>query len=157
MGVIRGTQQRVDMSLCKLMAGWLVLGIPIPYYKAATGTTLIWTGLKLQLMPHDVIASLTKDKTDELLHLATDILQSNVVAYKKLHTFVSNVQAAASLLYALRPYAAMIWAGLYSPSDAPTNCTWVKQISQAVAWLIVFLQQGQAGPLPRTFRFSSTS
>ena len=92
------------------------------FKKAERGTKIKWIGIQFEVTLEAVIASVTADKLEEVKAITNSLLMSNVVAKKLLRTYTGKMQAIASLLYALRPYVARLWAALYSADGPAKHC-----------------------------------
>ena len=95
---------------------WLCLGFPVAFNKATQGTTLQWIGVLLTVdhINQQVIASVPKEKADELKMFIDTALAGNVIALKSLRTLTGKLEALASLLYTVRPFAQPLWAAIYT-------------------------------------------
>ena len=96
-------------------------------------------------------APIKKSILDVLRAQVADILKSNVVSRKLLRSFAGRCNHVATLLWPWRPFLQSLWAALSSsPSGAPRNCVWTRQIRVSLYWINAFLE-GSSGSLHRTF------
>ena len=75
-------------------------------------------------------------------------MKGNVVPKKRLRTYVSKLQAMASVLFTLRPFLKHIWSAFYDRNSyAPLNCAWTSQVLTALEWMSAFIAMQREGPL----------
>ena len=128
---MRGTPERIKFNTAKLIAGWSLLGFPLALHKLHKGEQVQWVGrfFTIDLLEQCVKVEIPEEKLDELREMTRSFMQGNVVPLKQLRTYTGKLQAVASLIIFLRPFASPCWAVMYSsPSGAPTNYVWTAQM-----------------------------
>ena len=113
--VARGTAARRQIIFAKLTALWLVVGLPIAFHKASRGQDVKWIGIQFTLQKGQIVCTIPADKLLELKSLTLAYTKKNIISKKDLRSFAGKMQSVASLLFALRPFVATLWAALYSP------------------------------------------
>ena len=147
----RGKKTDVETKFAMMAALWLCMGFPMAFHKALVGRQVTWTGIVITVEADGVSAEIAAEKIDEMKLLTKDLLSSNVIAKKKLRTYVGKAESMASLLFALRPFVQPLWSALYAEVQAPPNCIWTKMIKPALTWLKCFFNEEGTGPLRRKF------
>ena len=148
--VMRGNERRIWRVSSMVIVGWLLLGFPLPYHKAALAPTVLWVGITLQKDDDKVRAEVPESKVIELSELITEALKSNVVSCKSLRTIIGKAMAIASVIYVWRPFVQELYSALHcTESHAPKGCVWTKQISHSCQWILAFLagEQGSINSL----------
>ena len=149
--VARGTAARRQIIFAKLTALWLVVGLPIAFHKASRGQDVKWIGVQFTLQKGQIVCTIPADKLLELKSLTLAYTKKNIISKKDLRSFAGKMQSVASLLFALRPFVATLWAALYSPDGGALNCIWTSQISHSLWWFLAFFEMTGAGPISRVF------
>mgnify|MGYP003341758329 CR=1 FL=1 len=150
-GVLTGSERQRNYFIAMVVLSWSALGFPLAFKKGQRGREIVWIGATLQLTSTGLEASIKKSILDELRAQVADILKSNVVSRKVLRSFAGRCNHVATLLWPWRPFLQSLWAALSSsPSGAPRNCVWTRQIRVSLYWIKAFLE-GSSGSLHRTF------
>jgi len=135
---------------------WVALGLPLALKKAAFGTTVIWTSAALKVTTGKTIKTrrilvevkVKPDTDQEVRSLTGELLGANVMAVKKLRTYVGKCTAIASVMHTWSPFLRQVWTALPTAASgtseshgtrAPINCAWTKQFHESLVWIMAFL------------------
>ena len=149
--IARGTPQRRRIIFGKLTAAWLVMGLPLAFRKAVRGMDVPWIGVQFIIQSGQVVATIPAEKLSEVRGMTQDLAKGNVIPKKILRTFAGKMQSVASLLFALRPYVAVLWAALCSPDGPALNCIWTSQVQRSLQWFWACFAMHGDGPIFRAF------
>ena len=154
---LRGSKFRRDIHAAMIMIIWSALGFSLSLRKAKRASVATWTSVHFTVVasPDDftVIAQTKPALVEDAWQLVKECMASNVVGRKTLRSLAGKVSHIGSLIFALRPFCADLWAAIYSdPSTwAPRGCIWVRQIHHALIWINAFFEASGSRALSRHF------
>ena len=159
---LRGDRQTRDRHIAMVILAWRIMGVRLAFKKAHRGFSMDWIGANISTPvcvnkdDISVVATIAKNRLDEVLVLTSHLLKSNVVSIKELRSFTGKMQSIAALLHTWRPFVCMLWAALFAvgPSNAPPGCIWSSQIIEPLTWFKAFLTHVN-GTVVRTFNLNT--
>ena len=148
-----GSRSYVRRTATLITLVWLILGFPLAFLKAQFRSLVEWIGSMLDAEKRRIVATVKESTLKEIEEASVEILSHNCVAVPSLRSYAGKTNHVASLIYTWRPFLQEIWGALASqhlPSGAPPNCIWVKQIRNAVLFILAFVR-GQSGSIERIY------
>ena len=154
---LRGPKSVRDINVGIVMLVWAALGFSLSLKKAKRGPTVTWTSGLFSIIPRPddyfVVAQVKPELVQDARQMTSEFLAANVVGHKALRKLAGKASHIGSLIFALRPFAAELWAALYSTAAtwAPKGCVWISQIRHTLIWLAAFFHLDDGNILTRTF------
>lgn len=154
---LRGDKPQRDKVIAMTCILWLSLGFPLAWAKGCRGPKADWIGATFAVANHTKYADrgVTVKIKDDLFaaaqELLAEVLQTNVVAKKRLRQLIGKLSNIANLLLPWRPFLRPLYGALYGEdSSAPQNCVWTKAIIEPLRWFGHFFQ-ASGGLIERRF------
>ena len=148
LAAIRGTPEERQLHVATLILVWEALGCAMAYHKGqltdfSIDNSITWIGGTLTATPDGVHARVKAEIISDICGDLKRILKLNVLPLKELHSLLGKLGHCASLLVVMRPFLEPLWAALYdvTPSSAPANTVWVKQILSSLRWFNAFFTE----------------
>ena len=154
---VRGPFQVRNVTCCIVILIWSALNFQIAIKKIKRGPQITWTSAMFSVLKSadDVIvtAQIKPGIVHEVREQTNTFLANNVLSKNDLRSYIGKVSHIASLVFALRPFLAEIWACLTTDldSNAPANCVWTRQIAKTLRWIAAFLNEASASIILRRF------
>jgi len=158
---IRGNAQRRNLVVATILLVWSALGFSLSLRKARRAPAITWTSAHFNVYEaageRYVSAQTKQELVEDARALTLELMGANVVPKKKLRKLAGKASHIASLIFALRPFAAELWAALCTAeaSWAPNGCVWRAQIHHTLVWLAAFFTEVGTTALVRHFSVSA--
>ena len=158
---IRGGLRRRDLVVATVMLVWSALGFTLSLRKAKRAHAITWTSAHLKVYQTGqelfVSAQTKQELVDDARELTLELMAANVIPKKKLRQLAGKASHIGSLIFALRPFVAELWAALYATDAtwAPSGCIWTSQVRHTLVWLAAFFSTIGASTLTRHFSVSA--
>ena len=148
-----GSRSDRDLSFATVILLWAGLGIKLAYKKAERGHAITWIGASLKVDNNgtwdaQITASAKQEIVDEVRDTALSMLESNVIAFKQVQSFLGKANHIAGIVESWRPFLQDMWGavGAYLRGErgaAPPGCIWSKQVAGALRWILSFYKHAE--------------
>ena len=164
LGVHGGTAAERIKSMALTLLLWQVLGLQMAWDKAAQGLAVDWLGARVEVTldefhnPAGVLITISKDKADKVLEVATPWLNSSHVPRREFRQFTGLCAWIAPVVPTLRPFVQILWAALAAkPAKGESRLRLsTARVQLALRWIVAFATEGLA-TWPRWFPAAQTS
>ena len=148
---VKGKQSEIQEVISTVLINWELMGFPIAYHKALSGTSLVWIGMRISITQTGVEVSIPEEKIQEIRMLLEGFLKTNVIPDKELRSFIGKCMNIAGVLHVWKPFVVQFYAALHSekPESSPKNCTWTSQIRSGLLWIRAFLDHNSLNTITK--------
>ena len=105
---VRGTAARQCRLIVRVCVVLLLLGFGAAFDKAQFSAEVCWLGVNLAIHNKHIVASIPREKLEELKKLIAEMLSQNVVPLKDLRSFTGKAMNIASLIVVWTPFLSLL-------------------------------------------------
>jgi hypothetical protein len=152
-----GTKAQRQLTIARTVFTWLLMGFRMQFSKSQlgqSGTPVTWTSTIFTVGRDQVEARIKDEILDNIRSQLKAWEFANLSSVKDMRSFIGRCVCVCTLLFAWRPFVAMLWAPLCkgaAPQSALPGCLWRKQVDTPLRWISAFLAS-QEGSLTRLFK-----